>query len=161
MRKFYLKEIPDTPVIVNGASMRFDVLATEDPTLIAELDKCIEKSIGGVIAITEEVYNEEVKKKESGTHSGSNLKRRHQRQELSAIQLVELRAAVAASGKGQFASPQIPSGRNHTPNNRPGLPGTRGGPTPDPIEVPTAESFAEAFSKPPTASMKSIKSVAA
>jgi len=161
MRKFYSKEIPESPVIVNGISMRFDIIETEDPVLIRELDKCIAASVGGVMSITAEQFAEGVKKKASGIPSEDSLRHKQQRQELTSIPLDALRAAGVGSAKGQFASPQLPiTERAHTPNNRPGIPGGRGpspSATPEPIEAPSADAFSAAFSKPPTASMKDMR----
>lgn len=157
-----MKEIPESAVIINGISMRFDILETEDPVLIRELDKCIAASIGGVRSLTEEQYLEEVKKKESGTPSVDSLKHKQQRQELTAVRLDGPRAAGLGSTNGQFASPQMPMvDRAHTPHNRPGLPKQRGpsasGAPPEPIEVPADDAFAAVFSKPPTASLKEMR----
>jgi hypothetical protein len=154
--RYYQKEIPESGVIINGTTMRFDLLETEDSILISELDKCIERGVGGVVSITKEHYDDEVKKKGSGLSSPNSLKPLHQRQELSANQLAGLRAAgvVSSNADGQFAAPQM--GRNHTPNNRFGLPNGKAQ-MPDPIEVPTADDFSAAFAKPPTAKMSEVK----
>lgn len=156
--RYYSKEIPESGVVINGTTMRFDLLETEDPVLIAELDKCVARGVGGVISITQEQFEEEVKKKASGLQSPSSWNSRRQRQELSANQLVALRA-VGRDGdaNGQFATPQV--GRDHKPRNGFGL-GRGNGPAPDPIEVPTAETFAAVFAKPPTAKMSDVKSTA-
>lgn len=158
--RYFSKEIPESGVIVNGTTMRFDLLETEDPILISELDKCIARGVGGVISITKEQYDDEVKKKESGLSSPDSLNKRHQRQELSANQFLSLRAAGAGgnfgNANGQFAAPQVGMGREHTPRNNFGLP-RNGNPSPDPIEVPSAADFAAAFAKPPTAKMSEVK----
>lgn len=156
--RYFSKEIPETAVVINGTSMRFDILETADPVLIQELDNCVARGVGGVVAISEAQYQEEVKKKAQGNSSHDSLNPRRQRQELSANQFLSLRAAVDAGNiTGQFAKPQV--GRAHTPNNSFGLPRAQG-PAPDPIEVPTAESFAAAFAKPPTAKMSEVKATA-
>lgn len=155
--RYFSKEIPESAVVINGNSMRFDILQTADPLLIQELDACIHRGVGGVVSISEAQYQEEVKKKQAGNSSHNNLNPRRQRQELSANQLLNLRAAAGAgsgNANGQFAQPQM--GRPNTPNNSFGLPRAQG-PSPDPIEVPTAESFAASFSKPPTAKMSEVK----
>jgi hypothetical protein len=159
--KFYQKEIPETAVVILGNSMRFDILETADPILIVELDKCIARGVGGVISISEAQFQEELKKKKEGLLSPDSLNRPRMRQELSANHLLNLRAAGAGgnfgNANGQFAQPQV--GRAHTPNNSFGLPRAQG-PAPEPIEVPTAESFAASFTKPPTARMSEVKATA-
>lgn len=159
MHKFYQKEMPETAVVINGNSMRFDLLETADPILIGELDNCIARGVGGVMSITEAQYQEEVKKKQLGNPSHDSLNPRRQREELSANHLLNLRAAgaVGNNANGQFAQPQNGFGRSHTPNNGFGLP-KAGGPAPAPIEVPSAADFAAAFAKPPTARMSEVKS---
>jgi hypothetical protein len=153
--RYYSKEIPDSAVFVNGAAMRFDILETSDATLIAELDKCIARGIGGVLSITAEQYAEELKKKADGNLSGFNSNSRPQRRELSAHQLGGLRAAgESGNANGQFAAPQQPD----RARNQHGLGAIREpAKMPDPIEVPTTESFAGMFSKPPTAKLKDMK----
>jgi hypothetical protein len=160
MRKFYAKDLPESPVYVAGHPLIFDFLETEDAALISELDKCIAYSRGGVTEITEDRFKEEVKKKENGNNSANSLRPRMQRTELQAVQWDALRAAGAEGSRGQFAKPQVFE-REHRPHNRPGLPAATGpSPTangramPDPIEVPTAESFGEI--RPPTAKLKDI-----
>jgi hypothetical protein len=147
--QYYLKEIPETAVIINGVSMRFDILETADPILISELDKCIQRQIGGVVAITKEQFDEEVKKKANEKLSGNSSNPLRRRQELSSNLLAGVGAAAGAGrSNGQFATPQ--TGRESNPHNRGGLP--KGvGPAPDPIEVPSAGDFASSFDRPPTA----------
>ena len=152
---YYRKEIPESAVIVNGVSMRFDILETQDPVLVAELNKCIARGVGGVVSISKEEFDEEVKKKASGMISGDSSKLHQRRQELSANQLGAARAAGGgfANPNGQFAAPQITAGREHTPFTRHGFP-TNKGPSPDPIEVPDSDSMLSTFSKPPTGRMR-------
>lgn len=102
-KKFYSKELPDQPVYVNGFPLRFDIVETEDPTLIRELDNCVRNGMGGVVAITQEQYAEEVKKKELGILSNGSSNKPPWRTELSANQ--RLNAAVVG---GSFAKPQQP-----------------------------------------------------
>jgi hypothetical protein len=155
MRKFYAKELPESPVYVAGHPLIFDFMETEDSALIAELDKCVARHVGGVVEISEEQFIDEIKKKETGNNSANSLRPRLQRTELQAVQWDALRAA-GGGVSSQFAKPQLQ--REHRPHNRSGLPsgaspnGTH--PTPDPIEVPTAESFGEI--RPPTAKLKDI-----
>lgn len=158
MRKFYSKEIPESPVYVAGHPLVFDVLETEDAALIAELDKCVARGVGGVMTITQEQFEVEVKKKSNGQLSNGSLRPKQQRQELSAMQLAGLRAVEGAGKVSQFARPQQPTAN---PHNRHGLPvsGNAPGPIPalpDPIEVPTPESFGP-ISKPPTAKAKDVQ----
>lgn len=135
--------------------MRFDILETNDATLIAELDKCIARGIGGVLSITEEQYAEEAKKKAEQISSGFSSNNRPQRRELSAHQLGGLRAAGEnGNTHGQFAAPQQPE----RARNQHGMgPIREPAKMPDPIEVPTNESFAGMFTKPPTAKMKDLR----
>jgi hypothetical protein len=156
MRKFYAKELPESPVYVAGHPLIFDFMETEDSALIGELDKCVARHVGGVIEISEEQFREEVKKKGTGNSSANNLRPRLQRTELAAVQWDALLAA-GGGVSGQFAKPQFQ--REHRPHNRSGLPSTNGPsanghPMPDPIDVPTAQSFGEI--KPPTAKLKDI-----
>jgi hypothetical protein len=149
--KHYKKEIPEAPVFVMGHPMRFDLLETQDPTLIAELDKCVTRGIGGVMSIAPEEYSEEIKKKELWSQSNNSLKPQ-QRQELSALRL-DARRVVEAVGNpaprvGMFAKPQVPTeDRNRSNGN--------GQPMPEPIEVPTPESFV--VKQPPTMKMSEAK----
>ena len=153
--RYFQKEIPDSAVFVNGSAMRFDILETNDATLIAELDKCIARGIGGVLSITEEQYAEEAKKKAEQISSGFSSNNRPQRRELSAHQLGGLRAAgESGNAHGQFAAPQQPE----RARNQHGMgPIREPAKMPDPIEVPTNESFAGMFTKPPTAKMKDLR----
>lgn len=161
MRKFYSKEIPDSPVYVAGHPLTFDILETQDAALIVELDKCVNKGVGGVLSLSEEQFNEELKKKETGKLSANSLRPRQSRTELSAIQLAGLHVAVDGVRPSQFARPQQPDHRPHTRHGLPfggGLNGKAPPPAnaPDPIEVPTAQSFPEVFQKPPTAKMSEV-----
>ena len=151
-------------VYINGTPLKFEVLETADPTLIAELDRCIQFGRGGVFSISAEEFAEESKKKLSETNSESGYKQRRQRLELSSLHINPNRVAGAVSAEvGQtFASPQLSpfggplEGRAHTPRNQFGLPGGPAGPSgakpmPDPIELPTGADF-----KPPTAKMSDV-----
>ncbi len=160
-RKYYTKEIPDSGLLILGNSLRFDLLETEDAALIAELDKCIARGVGGIISLTEDQYNEELKKKSAGILSNGGLRKQPQRQELSALHLPRHLAAGAGGTNpdGQFAKPQTPVGRTATPHLRSGLPNGQGpsAQMPDPIEVPSAAEFSGMLAKPPTAKMSSVK----
>ncbi len=148
--KFYAKEIPLSPVFIGGFPLKFEVLATEDSALITELDKCVTRGVGGVIALTKEQYDEAIKKKENETPSSLSSRPPRWRTELSALPSGAQRAVEAAvkngahgGDGGQFAHPQI-GGRFE----RAVLP-TSGRPVPDPIEVPSAEAFSGVFMKMP------------
>lgn len=143
MQRHFKKEIPESAVFVLGHPMRFDLLQTEDPMLIAELDKCVARGVGGVISISPEEYSEESKKKAQSSLLNNNSKPPH-RQELSALQLDARRVVEAVSNpaprSGMFAKPQIPTdGPRFNGNQKP---------MPEPIEVPAPESFV--IKPPPT-----------
>lgn len=158
--RYYSKEMPEQAVYVNGVPLRFEILETSDPTLIAELDNCIAKSRGGVIAISAETYAAESKKKENGSLSESDLRHKRQRQELSALQLNPHHAAVEGfQANGMFAKAQE---REHKPHNQFGLPKAGVGPSgggamPDPIEIPAAKDFVPP--KPATAKFSAVEAV--
>lgn len=152
--RFFKKEIPEQALLVHGYPLRFDFLATEDAGLIAELDKCIAKQRGGVIAISEEEYTAEISKKNSETQLRNNSRPPHQRHELKSLQLPPDRrvaeVVVNPGGgrrNGMLARPQV--GRDGTVLN-----GRHDqGAMPDPIQIPTPAQFAP----PPTAKLSSIK----
>lgn len=164
MTKYYQKEIPESPVYVQGTPLKFDILETADPVLIEELDKCVLKGRGGVFSITAEVYAEELKKKASGSSLPFGSTQKHSRQELSALLLNPRNVADGASGldfSGSVFANRQDVGRDHTPHNRFGLPGGVPGPSgmgangmPDPIEVPTPADLKP--SKPPTAKLSEV-----
>lgn len=149
MPKYYRKEIPEAPVFVAGHPYRFDILSTEDPILISELDKCVARHVGGVIAISKEEYEEEVKKKEQLNLLRNNSKPQ-QRQEISALRLDARRVVEAVSNPaprtGMFAKPQVPPDHQSNGEKRQ---------TPDPIEVPSPESFQ--VRPPPVMKLSDIK----
>lgn len=138
--KYYAKDLPESPVFVLGHPMMFEFLETGDPTLIAELDNCVRRGVGGVREISAETYAEELKKKELEKRFGNNSKPQHRRTELSFIG-----SPGAAAHGSSFTRRQQPE-VNHAPS-------VNGQPMPDPIEVPVASSFA----LPPTAKMKELK----
>lgn len=142
--RYFSKELPDAPILVRGHPLKFDVLETSDSALISELENCIRRHQGGIVEITAEKYAEELKKKELEKQSGFNSKPRHQRQELSALQFGNPGAAAAS----RFARPQVPALNPERAEVS--------HPMPDPIEVPTASSFA----LPPTARVKDLKEMA-
>lgn len=151
MPKYYRKEIPEAPVFVSGHPYRFDILATEDTILITELDKCVARHVGGVISISKEEYEEEVKKKEQLSLLKNNSKPQ-QRQEISALRLDARRVVEAVSNPaprtGMFAKPQVPPA--HEVNG-----GGERKQTPDPIEVPSPDSFQ--VRPPPIMKLSDIK----
>ena len=148
--KFYAKEIPESPIFINGHGLRFDFMETEDSMLIAELDKCVARGVGGVMSITQEQYSEEIKKKELSASLNGSLKPQ-QRQEISALRLDARRVVEAVANPapraGMFAKPQIPT--DQLANGRVSQP------MPEPIEVPTPESFV--VMRPPTAKIGKSK----
>jgi len=157
--KFYRKDIPQMPVYVRGTPLKFEILETQDPILIEELDRCIAFNRGGVMSISQQEFEEEAKKKPSGTISESGYKQRQQRVELSSPLLSQnLVADAGINIGGQFARPQD-VGRAHTPHESFGLPngaaGPAGGrPMPDPIDVPKPADM-----KPPTAKLSEVNAV--
>lgn len=151
--RYFRKEIPEQAILVFGHPLRFDFLATEDQQLISELDKCIRKQRGGVIAISKEEYDQEISKKNTETLLRSNSRPPQQRHELQSIPLPQDRRAVEVVANpggrrnGLLARPQI--GRDGAAlNGRPDQ-----GPMPDPIQIPSPAQFAP----PPTAKLSSIK----
>lgn len=66
MIKYFKKRIPKTPIFgTDGTPIKFDlvdanlgVLATDNPQIIADLEKAIAGERGGIIAITVEEYND-------------------------------------------------------------------------------------------------------
>lgn len=153
--KYYRKDIPQMPVYVHGTPLKFELLETSDGALIEELDKCIAFGRGGIEAITKEVFDEESKKKPSGTISESGYRQRQQRLELSSPLLSQnLVVDAGINVGGQFARPQD-VGRVHAPHERFGLPSASGPspgrPMPDPIEVPKTSDM-----KPPTAKLSQV-----
>lgn len=154
--KYYQKELPDQPCWIKGNPIKFDILETADPILIRELDNCVARGIAGIIPITEEQYQEELKKKAHASESGSSSNRKQGRQELSAL---HARRVAEAQGRGQtfqfgaqgtFAGPQRDGAGSKLP--------TSGRPMPEPIEVPSPSSFSGVFlKKPPTARASEIR----
>ena len=121
--RFFAKELADSALYIMGHPMKFDIMATQDTLLIAELDKCVKKGIGGVTTISESQYQEEVKKKELGTNSPSSSNGQR-KQVLSALHLSQNVRPVAGR--------QI--------NVQPGASQVTGR-MPEPIEVPSPQSF--------------------
>jgi hypothetical protein len=148
MPNYYRKEIPESPVYVKGAPMSFDFLETSDPTLIAEFTACIRGQRGGIIEMTKEEYESEIKKKENGIGSESSFRPRMRQQGLSAFNLQGRRAAVP-DGSAMLARPQIAVGKNDSQ--------VSGRPMPDPIQVPSPGAFKGAFKRPPTGKMPDPK----
>jgi len=141
--RYFAKELADSPITIFGRPMRFDFIPVEDPGLIAELENCIRRNVGGVTEISKTQFDEEVKKKEQEKLFGNNSKPLHQRTELSAFQLGNPGAAVASRFARQQQHVQQPAPQIQHP-------------MPDPIEVPTPASF----NLPPVAKMKDLKAMA-
>src|SRR5678816_1972797 len=162
--RYYRKDIPEMPVYISGTPLKFEVLATADALLIGELDKCIQHGRGGVIAISEEEYNETVKKNTSETISESVYKQKQQRQELSALQIQQSLAAGGAV-RIESAFSQLPT-REATPHNQFGLPQSAFGPSeaknkpmPDPIDVPSTKDL-RPTTVPTTVKLSELRSAA-
>jgi hypothetical protein len=151
MPSYYKKEIPESGVIVFGQSLRFDLLETDDQRLIGELNKCVQRGVGGIIPLTKDQFDEEVKKKELSNLSNNNFRPQPQRQELKALNLpLDGRRVVEAISNpspriGMFARPQVP----------PPAAMQNGAAKPDPIEVPAPESFV--IKPPPTMKVSLIE----
>jgi len=146
---YFRKEVEQSPVYIFGQPFRFDLLATEDAMLIAELDKCVHRGIGGVVSITKEEYEEESKKKQAEQLSRNSLNPPQHRPELKSLNLPPDRRAVEAVANpggrrnGMFARPQM-GDRPQPRNNEP---------MPDPIQIPSPTSFIV----PPTAKLSDLK----
>lgn len=145
--RYFRKELPESPVYINGFPLRFDILSTEDPKLVAELDRCVARGAGGVMMISKEEYDETFKKKETETQYGSNSKPHRQElksslQPLDARRVAEAVANPANSRQGMFARAQ----RDSRPN-------PRQEPMPEPIQIPSVAQFA----LPPTARVNEAK----
>jgi len=147
--KYFRKEIEQSPVYIRGQPFRFDILATEDAMLIAELDKCVRRQIGGVIEITEAEYQDESKKKESEQLSRNSSNPLQHRAELKSLNLppdrraVEVVANPGGRRNGMFARPQM-GDRPQPRSNEP---------MPDPIQIPSPSTF----TIPPTAKLSDLK----
>ena len=147
--RYYRKEIEESPVFIAGHPYRFSILATEDTILITELDKCAIRGVGGVIRITKEEYDSEYEKKNQLNLLNLSSKPQ-QRQEISALRLDARRVVEAVSNPaprtGMFAKPQVPPASDSHRN---------GAPVPEPIEVPSPESFQ--VRPPPIMKLSDIK----
>lgn len=142
MIRYFQKDLPDSPVWIAGHPMRFDFLPTEDPALIAEFENCIRNSVGGISEISKAQFDEEVKKKAQEKLLGSSLNPPPRRQELTAFQFGNPAVAAASrfARQQEWVKPPQPQAQH---------------PMPDPIDVPTAASFAQ----PPLAKMKDLKAM--
>lgn len=78
MKAYFAKELPDQALYLAGKAYRFEVMETEDPTLIRLLDGAIAKRIGGVSRISEQDYL--AKKKVMA--SQPSLKKQYKREEV-------------------------------------------------------------------------------
>jgi hypothetical protein len=63
MTWYFRKELPDSPIFIEGIHMRFDILATDDERLANHLLNATAKRIGGVLSINQDEYDDLVKKK--------------------------------------------------------------------------------------------------
>lgn len=149
-KRYYQKELSNSPVYIGGHPVKFDILETEDLTLISELDNCIRRGIGGIIAMSAEEYAVESQKKTSGTSSGSVFSHNPNQQRHSELSAQRQRlAAEGAAANGRHP----PSGQF----TREGAMPTSGRPIPDPISVPSPNAFSGLFVKPPTAKASEVK----
>lgn len=78
MSSYYAKELPSQSFYVNGKAYKFDLLRLDDPDLIQHFDSAAAKGIGGIVRLTEDEYNESLKKKAS---QPSSLKQPRGREE--------------------------------------------------------------------------------
>lgn len=114
-KSFYLKELVQQPLYLpNGMKVPFEdiggsygLLATEDPTLVSELNKAVKSHTGGVIALNEAEYNEwQAKKKASASSSQSQTR---DREALSPIPFQQIQALRAAGAVADVNVPGINS----------------------------------------------------
>ena len=79
--EYYSKELPESPIYINGAAVRFDLLETQDPSLIQHLNNAAAKHVGGIVKLTQQQYEAalELKKK---AQLNPSLPKRHQREEV-------------------------------------------------------------------------------
>lgn len=73
---YFEKELPEQAIYIQGRPFKFDFLATEDDFLIAELRNAARSGVGGVIEITQQQYDEGLKKKENSKLSQPSFQRR-------------------------------------------------------------------------------------
>lgn len=113
--RFYLKEIVSTKLYLpTGMAVPFEdiggsygLLQTQDPNLIAELDKAVKAHTGGVIPLNEAEYNEWVAKKKSSQSSSQSQTR--DREALSPIPFQQIQALRAAGAVADVNVPGINS----------------------------------------------------
>lgn len=82
MKAFYSKELPDQPLYLNGKAYRFDLMETEDQSLIRLLDSACARRIGGVTKLTEQQYLDKKKQKQSSLSSPKQYKREEIKQKV-------------------------------------------------------------------------------
>ncbi len=71
--RYFTKELPEMPLrLSNGVPLKFDLLATDDMNLLAELDSAIMRGVGGVAEVPKEEYDVLLKKKEQGSPQPQN-----------------------------------------------------------------------------------------
>jgi hypothetical protein len=149
-KRYFKKELPDSAVYIGGHPFKFDVLETEDPTMIAQLDACISRQVGGIIAITQEQYAAEAQKKTNGIRYEPNFTPSPNLQRSSELSTLRaLRAAEAGVNRAPSAFPLSANDSNVT-----------GRPRPDPISVPSPNQFSGIFLKPVTAKASDVKAAA-
>ena len=151
-KRYYLKELPQSAVYISGHPFKFDILETEDPGLISQLDACVARHVGGVMAITKEQFEVEAQKKTSGIICESGPKQKPPTQRNSELSTLHALHAAGASDRMR-AQPSLVAGPNDSK--------VSGRPMPDPISVPSPNSFSGLFAKPKTAKASDVKSTVA
>ncbi len=109
MTWFFKKELPDSPIFVEGKAYRFDIFATSDDTLANHFLNAVAKRIGGIINIDQPEYDEMVKKKAQSPPSSVPVKR--QREE------VRQRHGLGLLRKEKDAAPVVGVGVNQSSLN--------------------------------------------
>lgn len=156
--RYFKKELPEQALYVMGHPFRFDFLETEDAVLIGELDNCIRAQRGGVVGISKEEYEAEVKKKSSATESLLNSNGPpppHRRELVAPNRPSERRVAEVVGNPGGRRSGMFGTQFAHAQRDR-GQQSQRVGdlwPMPDPIQIPSPAEFI----KPPTAKVSDLK----
>ncbi len=152
-KRYFKKELPESAVYIAGHPLKFDILETEDPTLAAQLDACISRGIGGVIALSAEQFAAESQKKTSGINYESAFKQNPQQRQSELSTLHALHAAGA--GDKQRAQPNLVAKTN------PGDSPVSGRAMPEPVSVPSPNAFSGIFAKPKTAKKSDVKAATA
>lgn len=107
---YFSKELPDSPIYINGQPYRFDFLATSDESLIRHLTNAAARRVGGVLVLTKQQYDEAVESKKKQKSQPSS-QRRPGREEIRQKVIPSPRSrdaarVAAAEGDGVFATPE-------------------------------------------------------